>query len=146
MATIIEQIDKDFQQALKEKNQGAVSTLRLLSSALKYERIKKMADLTDEDALKVLKSEIKKRREAINDYEKGGRPELAAKEKAEIEMIEKYLPAQMEEAQVKVKVQAILQTLEDKDNLGKVMGQVMAELKGQVDGALVKKIVEDLLK
>lgn len=143
--TIIEQIDKDFQQAFKAKNEGAVSTLRLLNAAFKYERIKKMADLTDEDAIRILKSEIKKRREAINDYEKGQRPELVAKEKAEIVLIEKYLPAQMDEAEVRAKVQEIFQSLEDKDNLGKVMGKVMAGLKGQADGALVKKIVEDLL-
>jgi hypothetical protein len=143
---IIEQIDKDFQQALKEKNMSAVSNLRLLSAALKYERIKKMADLVEDDAVRILKSEIKKRREAISDYEKGGRPELAAKEKVEIEFIEKYLPAQMSEDDVRAKVQLILQGIEDKENLGKVMGKVMAELKGQADGALVKKIVEELLK
>lgn len=125
---------------------SAISNLRLLSAALKYERIKKMADLVEDDAVRILKSEIKKRREAISDYEKGGRPELAAKEQSEIEFIEKYLPAQMGEAEVKAKVQAILQGIEDKDNLGKVMGKVMAELKGQADGALVKKTVEELLK
>jgi uncharacterized protein len=143
---IIEQIDKDFQQALKEKNLSAVSNLRLLSAALKYERIKKMADLTDEDAVRIFKSEIKKRREAINDYARGGRPELAAKEQAEIEFIEKYLPAQMGEDEVRAKVQAILKDIDDKGNLGKVMGKVMAELKGQADGAMVKHIVEELLK
>jgi len=141
-----EQIDKDFLQAFKTKNQGAVSTLRLLVAALKYERIKKMADLTDEDVIKVLKSEIKKRRESISEYDKGGRPELAAKEKEELVLLEKYLPAQMGEEEVKNKVQAVLKTIEDKDNVGKVMGKVMAELKGMADGALVKKIVEELLK
>lgn len=144
--SILEQIDKDLHQALKEKKQDAVSTLRLINAALKYERIKKREDLIEEEELKILKSEIKKRREAINDYEKGQRPDLAAKEQSEIEFIEKYLPAQMDEAEVRMKVQAILETIEAKENFGKVMGQVMAELKGEVDGAMVKKIVEDLLK
>jgi uncharacterized protein YqeY len=143
---IIEQIDKDFMQAFKGKNEGAVSTLRLISAALKYEKIKKMAELTDEDAIKVLKSEIKKRKEAIFEYEKGQRPELAAKEKAEMALIEKYLPAQMSEDDVRIKVQTILQSMDDKENMGKVMGRVMAELKGQADGTVVKKIVEELLK
>jgi uncharacterized protein len=144
--TIWEQIDQDLMQAQKEKKADAVSILRLLSSALKYERIKKRAELTDEDTIKILKSEIKKRHEAISDYDRGGRQDLVAKETGEIEFIEKYLPAQMSEEDVRAKVQAVLDTIEDKSNLGKVMGKVMAELKGQADGVLVKKIVEELQK
>lgn len=141
--TIREQIDQDLLQALKSKNQDALSTLRLISAVLKNERIKKMQDLTDEDAVRILKSEIKKRREAINDYTQGNRPDLAEKEQKEIPLIEKYLPAQMGEDELKIKIKAILQDMPDKDNAGKVMGKVMAELKGQADGALVKKIVEE---
>jgi uncharacterized protein len=143
--TILEQIDQDLLQALKSKDQKTTSTLRLLSAALKYERIKKMQDLTDEDAIKVLKSELKKRRESIIDYTQGNRPDLAAKEQAEIPMIEKYLPAQMGEEELKAKIQVILQNQEDKENSGKVMGKVMAELKGQADGGAVKKILDELL-
>jgi uncharacterized protein YqeY len=143
--TILEQIDQDLLQALKSKDQKTTSTLRLLSAALKYERIKKMQDLTDEDVIKVLKSELKKRRESIADYTQGNRPDLAAKEQEEIPMIEKYLPAQMGEAELKAKIQAILQNMADKENSGKVMGKVMAELKGQADGSAVKKILDELL-
>ena len=143
--TILEQIDQDLLQALKSKNQDALSTLRLIMAALKNERIKKMQDLTDEDTIRILKSEIKKRREAINDYTQGNRPDLAEKEQKEIPLIEKYLPAQMGEDELKTKIKAILQDMTDKDNAGKVMGKVMAELKGQADGALVKKIVEEVI-
>ncbi len=125
---------------------GAIAVLRLLMSALKYERIKKMADLTDEDAIKVFRSEIKKRRDSIVDYEKGNRPDLVAKEQSEITAIEKYLPLQMSEDELKQKITQILETLEDKDNAGKVMGKVMAELKGQADGATVKRLVEEIIK
>lgn len=144
--SILQQIDNDLTHALKARDESALSVLRLLSAALKYERIKKMADLTDDEAVKVLKSEIKKRRDAASDYTKGNRPELAAKEQQEVEFIEKYLPAQMSEAEIKTKVQEILASIEDKENSGKVMGKVMAELKNQADGALVKKAVEELLK
>jgi len=156
--SILQQIDSDFQQALKDQNQNAMSTLRLILAALKYERIRKKADLTDDDAVKIIKSEIKKRKEAITDYAKGNRADLAAKEQAEIKIIEKYLPLQLSEEEVRAKVKAILDTLEDKDNAGKVMGKVMAEMKdpglgspreagqgGQADGALVRKIVEEEL-
>lgn len=144
--SILEQIDNDFYQALKEKNKDAVSTLRMILAATKNERIKKMEDLTDEDVIKVLKSEIKKRTEAISDYNKGGRPELAAKEQSEIEIVSKYLPPQLSEEEISSAVKEILNKIEDKENVGKVMGAVMAELKGKADGSLVKKIVEQELE
>lgn len=140
--SILEQIDKDFQQALKAKDKDAVSTLRMILAATKNERIKKMQDLTDEDVVRVLKSEIKKRNEAIADYNKGGRQELAAKEQSEIEIVAKYLPPQLSEEEIRKAIKEILQKIENKENMGKVMGAVMAELKGKADGSLVKKIVE----
>ncbi|MCX6740625.1 MAG: GatB/YqeY domain-containing protein [Candidatus Parcubacteria bacterium] len=143
--SILEQIASDFQQALKDRDMGRIGILRLINAATKNERIKKMADLTDEDVIKVLKSEIKKRKEAIVDYTKGARQDLIDKEQAEIVAIEKYLPQQMGEDELRSKIAAIIEALEEKDNIGKVMGKVMAELKGQADGTLVKKIVEELL-
>jgi len=143
---ILEKIDSDFKQAFKEQKQDAVSTLRLLLAALKNERIKKMADLTDDDVIKIIKSEIKKRKESIEEYEKANRTELADKEKRELDILMPYLPAQMDEGQIKEAVQKILETITDKENEGKVMGAVMAQLKGQADGALVKKVVSELLK
>jgi len=143
---ILEKIDSDFKQAFKEQKQDAVSTLRLLLAALKNERIKKMADLTDDDVIKIIKSEIKKRKESIEEYEKANRTELAEKEKRELDILMPYLPAQMDEGQIKEAVQKILETITDKENEGKVMGAVMAQLKGQADGALVKKVVSELLK
>lgn len=143
---ILEKINSDFTQALKEKRQDALSTLRLLLAAIKNERIKKMADLTDEDVIKIIKSEIKKRKESISEYEKGNRIDLAEKEKKELEFLNPYLPEQMSEDQIKDAVQKILETLTDKENEGKVMGAVMAQLKGQADGALVKKVVSEFLK
>lgn len=143
---ILEKIDSDFKQAFKERKQDAVSTLRLLLAVLKNERIKKMADLSDDDTIKIVKSEIKKRKESIEEYEKAKRTDLADKEKIELEILMPYLPQQMDEGQIKEAVQKILDTVTDKENEGKVMGAVMAQLKGQADGALVKKVVSELLK
>ncbi len=143
---ILGKIDSDFKQALKERKPDAVSTLRLLLAALKNERIKKMADLTDEDAIKIIKSEIKKRKESIVEYEKGQRADLADKERQELEILNPYLPAQMDEGQIKSAIEKILAAMPDKENEGKVMGAVMSELKGQADGAQVRQIVSELLK
>ncbi|MCX6744069.1 MAG: GatB/YqeY domain-containing protein [Candidatus Parcubacteria bacterium] len=144
--SILQQIEIDFQQALKDQNQNAKSTLRLILAALKYERIKKMADLTDDDVIKIIKSEIKKRKESIVEYEKGKRQDLADKEQEEINIIAKYMPAQLSEDDVRTKVKAILESIEDRDNAGRVMGKVMAEMKGQADGTLVRKFVEEELE
>ena len=143
--SILEQINKDFQQAFKNRETSRISTLRLFLAAAKNERIKKMADLEDEDVIKILKSEVKKRKEAISDFQKGERADLAAKEEAEIKIIEKYLPVALSEEDLRQKVQTILKQLEEKENLGRVIGSVMKELKGQADGSLVRKIVEEEL-
>ena len=140
--SLLVQVEKDYQQAFKERKESEISTLRLILAALKNERIKKMADLTDEDIISVLKSEIKKRNDAILDYEKGQRPDLAAKEKQEIIILEKYLPEQLDEVSIRKSVQAIIKETQEA-NIGKLMGVVMKELKDQADGNLVKKIVEE---
>jgi uncharacterized protein YqeY len=143
--SVLEQIEKDFQQALKVKEIDAVSTLRLIMAALKYERIRKMADLTDEDAIKILKTEIKKRKESISEYEKGKRQDLMAKEQTELEIIEKYLPAQLSEEEITAKVKKIVAENPEEENIGKIMGKIMAEFKGQADGNIVRKVVEQEL-
>jgi len=137
------QIENDFQQAFKERKEDEISTLRLLLAALKNEKIKKMADLTEEDIIRVLKSEMKKRKESISEYEKAGRQELADKEKKELAILEKYQPKQLSEDEVRTRIKEILVSLAERDNLGKVMGQVMAELKNQAEGNLIRKIVEE---
>jgi hypothetical protein len=144
--SILDQIEQDYEQAFKAKEQNVVSTLRMLLAALKNEKIKKKGHLTDEDIIKVIKSELKKRKEAIEEYNKANRQELASLEAKELEILEKYLPAQMSEEMIRQKIKEILQGISDKDNIGKVMGAVMSELKGSADGALVKKIVEEEIK
>ena len=142
---ILTQIENDFQQALKQKETSIISTLRLLLTALKYEKINKRAELEEEDVNKIVKSEIKKRKEAIEEYTKAERTDLADKEQQELTILAKYLPEQLSEDVVKAMVQTII-TQTDSANFGQIMGKVMAELKGQADGAMVKKMVEEALK
>ncbi|MBD3359102.1 MAG: GatB/YqeY domain-containing protein [Candidatus Buchananbacteria bacterium] len=141
--SILNQIEKDYEQAFKAKEQNVVSTLRMLLAALKNEKIKKKGHLTDEDIIKVIKSETKKRKEAIEEYNKADRQELASLEAKELEILKQYLPEQMSEEMVRQKVKEILKEISDKENIGKVMGSVMPQLKGMADGALVKQIVEE---
>ncbi|MBO0797933.1 MAG: GatB/YqeY domain-containing protein, partial [Blastocatellia bacterium] len=122
---------------------------RMMKTAIKNREIEKMAALTDEEAIKLLQSLVKQRRESIEQYNKGGRPELAQKEATEIKIIEDYLPAALDEAAIaQVVTEAIAQTgATSLKDLGSVMKAVMARLAGQtVDGKLVNQIAKSKLE
>jgi uncharacterized protein YqeY len=103
--------------------------------------------MNEEDELKILKNQAKKRKDAIDMYEKAGRTELMDKEKQELALIETFLPQQMSEEEAKAIIAKILADsgATDMKDLGKVMGTAMKELKGKADGTLVQKIVKELL-
>jgi len=157
-----QQIQNTTTEAMKAKDQFLVETLRMLLAAVqgkekekKYkEKIEGEAQLTDEEILNVVSSEIKKRRDAIILYNQGNRPELAEREQKEIEVLIKYLPAQLSIEDIKKLVQESISKVkaEMKDpsaGSGQVMGKVMADLnpkvKGKADGGEVSKIVKELL-
>ncbi len=143
--TLEEQIQADMRSALKEKRSHELATLRTLLAQIKDERIKlrPKRELSEEDVLQVIMSAVKKRRDSIDLYKRGNRPELAQKEQEEIEMIQKYLPAQLSEEEVtKIVNEVIAQTnAETIKDLGKVMGAAMGRLKGKTDGKVVQNIV-----
>ncbi|MBO0719442.1 MAG: GatB/YqeY domain-containing protein [Blastocatellia bacterium] len=148
MATFLERINGDLQAAMKNREAERLSTLRMVKTAIKNREIEKMAALTDEEAIKLLQSLVKQRRESIEQYKQGGRPELAEKEAAEIEIIEEYLPAALDEAAItQVVTEAIARTgATSLKDLGSVMKAVMASLAGQtVDGKLVNQIAKSKL-
>lgn len=143
------QIQADMKAALKEQKQHLLSTLRTLLAQIKDERIKLRTkrEMTEEDVLRVVNSAVKKRREAVELYEKGGRPELAQKEREEIAFLQKYLPEQLsEEAIVKVIDEVIAASgASSIKDMGKVMGSAMGRLKGQAEGKLVQSLVRERL-
>src|SRR5690606_34347573 len=103
--------------------------------------------LTDDEALAVIKRAAKQRKDAIDQFEKGGRPELAENEKAELSVIEKYLPTLMSRDQIKIIAESkIVEFAGDKSKIGQIIGSVMKETAGQADGGDVKAVVEELLK
>jgi len=133
---------------MKSKNELLSSTLRMMKSDILYEKTKGTQELTDEKIIEVLTRSAKRRKEAIAEYEKAGRDDLARKEKQELEIIMQYLPQQMSVDEIASHVDAVIAsmgTITNKDT-GKVMGQVMKDLKGKADGQIVKQIVAQKLE
>ncbi len=126
-----------------------LTVVRGLTAAFMNEEIAKgKTSLSDEDALAVIKRSVKQRKDSIDQFKKGGRPELATDEEAEMKILETYLPKMMSKAEIKKVVEkkkAEMGTV-DKAKLGQFMGAVMKELKGQADGGDVKEVVESIFK
>lgn len=141
----------DMKAAMKEGNAIKRDTLRMLDSMIKnteIEKLKKEEGLSDEEVLAVIARAVKQRRDSVEQYKVGGRVDLAEKESKEIEILAAYMPAQLGEDKVREIVQAVIAETgaASTADMGKVMGQAMNRLKGQVDGNVVKKMVEEELK
>ncbi len=149
--TIHESLKKEIPDAMRAKDAVRLQTLRSLVSAMTNEVVAKKRKpdemLADEEALIVLKRAASQRKDSIEQFEKGGRPELAQPEKLELTMIESYLPTQMSREQVEEVVRAKMTEtgITSKADAGKFIGAVMKDLKGQADGAVVKEVVDSLL-
>lgn len=146
-----QKIQEDLKNAMKAGDAQKRDTLRMLDSMIKNTEIEKMkreTGLTDEEVQEVIARGIKQRKDSVAQFEAGGRPELAEKENAEIEILLEYMPEQMSEEDVRSVVKEVIaQTgASTKADTGKVMGAAMGKLKGKADGNLVKKIVEEELK
>ena len=150
-----EQIQSSTTEALKSGDQFKLGVLRMLLASIttkekekKYkEKIEGEAQLTDEQILETVSSEIKKRKDAIVLYEQGKRPELAEREAKEIEVLIKYLPEQLSEDELKKLVaESIAKTgAKEMKDMGKVMADLNPKIKGKADGGQVSKIVKELL-
>lgn len=140
-------IEQQLKEALKSREELRLSTLRFLLSAVKNEEIAKQKEATDEDVITVVQRQIKQRKESIEAYTNGNRPELAEKEKQELEILSKFLPQQMTEDEIKKIVDEAIASLpeNEKKNFGKVMGIVMVRVKGKAEGSLVSKVVKEVL-
>ena len=142
-----ERIQNDIKEALKAGEEIKVGTLRMVLAFFINKEKEKGEAISDEEAMNVLQTEAKKRRESIEAFEKGGRPELAEKEKEELEILKIYLPEQLSAKEIQDFVtQAIEKTgATSMQDIGKVMGALMPQVKGKADGNLVNKIVKEKL-
>ena len=133
------QIKADMVEAQKAKDVRLLGVIRLLLTEIGYAQVDKQSELNDEEIIKVLMKEQKKRRESIEVYEKAGAVERADQEKYELEEIQKYLPKMMDEEEVLSVIKAEAETSGVRG--GRLMGLVMGKLRGKVDGSVVNRLV-----
>jgi uncharacterized protein YqeY len=137
-------IESDLQAALKQRNQMAADTLRSLKTRIQNEKIAQGKDLEEKDILALIRSEVKRRKEAAEAFNKGGRSEMAQKEQDELSVLEQYLPAQLSEDQVTEKVESLIQANSwTATDFGPAMGKLKAEFGDSADGAVIAKILND---
>lgn len=149
MQNLFPRIQNDLKQALKEKNQEKVSTLRMLVSEIKNEEIakKKRGKLTDEEIQAVVSRSAKRHKDSIESYKKGDRGDLVKKEEGELKVLQSYLPWQMSQEELeKIVAEAVAKAgASSPSDFGKVMGEVMKKVKGKADGKLVSEMVKNKL-
>jgi len=146
MSTINEQIANDLKDAMRAKDQTAMTALRALKSALKYAAVEKLGaegELGEADAMAVVRKQLKQRKDSVEQFTSGGRPDLAEKEQAEIAILERYLPAAMSEAEVGALVDAVIAELgaTGKAQMGQVMKVLQERAAGRADGKVLSQAV-----
>ena len=152
MLTVEDKIRSDLKIAVKEENEIIRTTLRTVLAVIldqnKKKEYEKSASLTNEEMMEIVSSEVKKRRDAKKEFERGGRQDLVTKEEAEIKILSKYLPEQLSDDELRDIINKTLEEIgasEQKD-LGKAMGAVMLKVKGKADGNKIIEIVKEALK
>jgi uncharacterized protein YqeY len=146
--SMLEKLNEDMKSAMKSRDEFRLSTIRLVKSELKYDEIKKGHELSDQEIVEVIVRESKKRREALEGAEMAGRADLAEKAKAELSILQEYLPKQLGEEEIEQIVRDIMAEVGaagPKDK-GKLMGVLMPKVRGAADGKLVNQVVERLLQ
>ena len=141
------QIDQELATSMKEGVVSRTATLRLIKNSLQNEQIKLGHELSEDEQLKVLQREAKQRRDSIEQYTQGGRPELAAAEEQELQIIQSYLPEQMSEEELGKLVDAVIAEIEPSGvaQMGAVIGAVMQRAGGKAEGNQVSQLVRSKL-
>jgi hypothetical protein len=144
---LVDKVAQDLISAMKAGEGQRLGVIRLLRTRLKEAQVEKRGELTDEECFKIIMSEVAKRKEAIELFEKGGRADLAGRELKEIEVLETYLPPRLSEDELKAIVGEAIREVDAKspNDLGKVMKVAMPKVTGRAEGSLVSKIVRELL-
>jgi len=145
---MIDRIRTDLTQAMKSGDRTAVATLRMLLSSLRYAAIEEKRDLTEEEVVSIIQKAIRSRRESVEAFRKGNREELALREEAEVVVLERYLPAQMQGADLEQAVDRILADLgiTEKKDLGRAMKEFMTRHRGKADGKTVNALISARLR
>ncbi len=145
---LLDQLQAEIKTAMLAKNAERLGTLRLLKSAIGYAQIeKKNESLSDAEIVAIVQKEVKKRRDSVEQYTTGGRPELAAVETSEIAILETFLPKQLSPEELEQLVRATIQELgaTSKKDMGPVMKAVQAKVAGRAEGKTISGLVGKLL-
>ncbi len=141
------QIEQDLTSAMKSRDQITVGTLRGLKTRIQNEKVSKMRDLEAEEVVALIRSEVKRRKEAAGAFEAAGRTELAEKELEESKVLEKYLPAQLSEEEILSLVeQVVAENAFTAQDFGKAMGVLKSKVGQTADGTLLAKVLKEKLK
>jgi uncharacterized protein YqeY len=145
---LIEDINRAIAESMKARDQARLVPLRMLKAALMNREVERGRPLDDIESRQVVSSLVKQRRDSIEQFEKGGRADLAAKERAEIVVVERYLPAAMGSEDMTKAVDALLAELgiTEKKDLGRAMKEFMARHRGRVDGKTANALIASRLK
>ncbi len=147
MGKLTEQVRADLTESMKARTAERTSTLRMLQAAIKNEQINVGHELSDEEAMSVIRKSIKQRQDSVEQYTKGNRPELAAKEQAEFEILKSYMPPELSDSELESGLREIIASTgaQSKKDMGKVMKEATARYKGRADGRKIQEIVSRLL-
>ena len=145
--SLLERLNNDMKQAMKNKEKDKLSVIRMLKAALQNEELKLRHELTDEDELTVLSRELKQRKDSLEEFAKADRTDLVDKVRIEIKFVEDYMPEQLSAEEIS---EIVKQTISEvnatsKADMGRVMGALMPRVKGKADGSLVNKLVQQQL-
>jgi len=143
MISLKERLDQTFKEAIKGQQQAVLSTLRMLKTAIRHKEVELIRPLAEAELLAVINTQAKQRRDAMAEYRKAGRQDLAGKEEEELNILLSFLPAQLSPEAVETEIGRIIAQVgaSAPKDLGKVMKVAMAELAGRADGKMVQEIV-----
>jgi uncharacterized protein YqeY len=144
---IQKRVEDDLRKAMRERAEVARDTLRMLLADLKKRQIDENRDLSEDEEIAIFQKAVKMRQESIVPFEKGGREDLASRERAELAIVQGYLPQALSEEETKAALRAVLDELKvaSKKDLGAAMKAVMARHKGRIDGKLAQKLLGEML-
>ena len=143
MAALLDKLQADLNAARKSGDKARTLLLGTIIADVRNREIELRRDLTDDDVIEVLRRGIKKRRESIEMYEQGKRADLAAKERAEVDLLAAYLPAAVSEDELRAAIRAAIAA--GANNIGAVMGRVMPQFKGRAEGGTISAIAKEEL-
>ena len=145
--SLYQRLDQALKEAIKNQQPVATSTLRLLKSAIRYREVDVRRPLTEAELQATINTQVKQRREAVAEYTKAGRPELAKQEEEELSVLLSFLPPQLSPEEMAAEVAAVIAELgaTGPNDLGKVMKNAMARLAGRADGKVIREIAQQRL-